>query len=71
MKNDLQIQQDVVAALDRDEHVPTGSVGVEVHHGVVKLVSRATDATIANAEIAARHVAGVTEIVLDMGSGQR
>jgi osmotically-inducible protein OsmY len=72
MKNDFQIQQEVLAELDHDEKVPTGSVGVEVHHGVVKLASPASDPTIKqNAELAARRVAGVTNIVVDMGLGQR
>ena len=72
MKNDIQIQQEVVAELNHDGNVPTGSVGVEVHHGVVKLAGTASDSTIKeNAELAARRVDGVTKIVLDMGSGQR
>jgi osmotically-inducible protein OsmY len=72
MKNDIQIQQEVLAELDHDQKVPTGSVGVEVHHGVVKLASASSDATIKeNAEHAARRVPGVSQIVLDMGVGQR
>jgi osmotically-inducible protein OsmY len=70
MKNDIQIQQEVVAELDHDDNVPAGSVGVEVHHGVVKLAGRAGDTTIKeNAELAARRVDGVTKIVVDMGVG--
>jgi hypothetical protein len=72
MKNDIQIQQEVVAELNHDDKVPTGSVGVEVHHGVVKLAGTASDSTTKeNAELAARRVDGVTKIVLDMGGGQR
>jgi osmotically-inducible protein OsmY len=68
MKNDIQIQQAVRAELDRDDKVPTGSVGVEVHHGVVKLASAASEVGIKqNAELAARRVDGVTAIVMDMG----
>jgi osmotically-inducible protein OsmY len=72
MKNDIQIQQEVLAELDHDDKVPTGSVGVEVHHGVVKLAGTASDTAIKeNAELAARRVDGVTKIVLDMGAGHR
>jgi osmotically-inducible protein OsmY len=72
MKNDIQIQQEVLAALDHDGKVPTGSVGVEVHHGVVKLAGPAGDPTIKqSAELAARRVDGVTNIVVDMDAGHR
>jgi osmotically-inducible protein OsmY len=72
MKNDIQIQQEVLTELDHDDKVPTGSVGVEVHHGVVKLAGRASDTTIQeNAELAARRVDGVTKIVVDMSAGHR
>jgi osmotically-inducible protein OsmY len=72
MKNDIQIQQEVLAELDHDDNVPTGSVGVEVHHGVVKLAGPACDTSVkANAESAARRVEGVTKIVVDMDVGRR
>jgi len=72
MKNDTQIQQEVVAALERDETLPTGSIGVEVHHGVVKLAGRAGDEeTKARAALDARRVDGVTGIILDMGIERR
>jgi osmotically-inducible protein OsmY len=73
MKNDIQIQQEVLTELDRDNNVPTGSVGVEVHHGVVKLAgSSAGDPKIKeNAELAARRVPGVTKILVDMDAGRR
>lgn len=72
MKNDIQIQKEVIAELDHDANVPAGSVGVEVHHGVVKLAGSANDTKIAtNAEVAARRVEGVSKIVLDMEHGQR
>ncbi len=68
MKNDTQIQQEVLAELERDENLPAGSIGVEVHHGVVKLASRIGDAkTKERAELDARRVEGVTGIILDMG----
>jgi len=72
MKNDIQIQQEVLAELEHNDKVPTGSVGVEVHHGVVKLAGPASDSTIKqNAELAARRVDGVTKVVLDMDGGRR
>lgn len=72
MKNDTQIQQEVIAELDRDEQVPAGAIGVEVHHGVVKLAGRLNDpATKKSAEMDARRVAGVTKIILDMGVSTR
>lgn len=67
MKNDIQIQKDVVAELDREPNVVTGTVGVEVHHGVVKLAGRVGDSAIRkNAERAASAVDGVTSVVMDI-----
>jgi osmotically-inducible protein OsmY len=72
MTNDTQIQQEVIAELDHDENIPSGSIGVEVHHGVVKLAGRISDpATKKSAELDARKVAGITKIVLDMGSAEK
>jgi osmotically-inducible protein OsmY len=72
MKNDTQIQQEILAELDQDAALPAGSVGVEVHHGVVKLAGRTSDPLMKQqAEMAARRVDGVTKIVLDMGMQQR
>jgi osmotically-inducible protein OsmY len=72
MKNDTQIQQEVLTELEHDQNVPTGAVGVEVHHGVVKLAGHINDAAMKkNAEMAARRVPGITRIVLDMGVSQR
>jgi osmotically-inducible protein OsmY len=72
MKNDTQIQQEVLAELERDEALPAGSIGVEVHHGVVKLAGRNGDAeTKRRAALDARRVEGVTSIILDMGIGRR
>lgn len=68
MKNDTQIQQEVLAALAQDTTLPRDSVGVEVHHGVVKLAGQDDDASFKkHAELAARGVSGVRHIVLDMG----
>jgi len=43
MTNDLQIRHDVLAALDQEQNVIAGTIGVEVHHGVVKLAGRVDD----------------------------
>jgi osmotically-inducible protein OsmY len=68
MKNDMQIQQEVLSELEHDDNIPAGAIGVEVHQGVVKLAGRISDlATKRRAELDARRVAGVTSVVLDMG----
>ena len=68
MKNDTQIQQEVLAELERDGSFPAGSIGVEVHHGVVKLAGRMNDTEAKKrAALDARRVTGVTGIILDMG----
>jgi osmotically-inducible protein OsmY len=67
MKNDMQIKQDVLAELGREQNVISGSVGVEVHHGVVKLAGRVGDRAVReNAELAARRVDDVTSVVMDI-----
>jgi len=67
MKNDMQIQNEVLAELGREQAIAAGSVGVEVHHGVVKLSGRVSDgATKEMAERAARRVTDVTNVVMDI-----
>ena len=67
MKNDVQIQQEVLAELDREQNIIAGTVGVEVHHGVVKLAGRVGDHTTReNSEVAAHRVDGVTSVVMDV-----
>jgi osmotically-inducible protein OsmY len=67
MKNDIQIQRDVLAELGREENVITGTIGVEVHHGVVRLAGRVSDHAIKNnAELAARRVEDVTTVLMDI-----
>ena len=67
MKNDVQIQQDVVAELDREPTVAKGTIGVEVHHGVVKLAGKVGDGeTKQHAKVAASAVDGVTSVVMDV-----
>ncbi len=67
MKNDLQIQQEVVAELDHEKKVATGAIGVEVHHGVVKLAGRVSDpAAKQSAELVASAVVGVRSVVMDV-----
>lgn len=67
MKNDIQIQQDVVAKLDHEEKVATGEIGVEVHHGVVKLAGHVSDPTARDtAKLVASGVDGVKNVVMDV-----
>jgi osmotically-inducible protein OsmY len=71
MKNDIQIQRDVVAELDHDQNVAPDAFGVEVHHGVVKLAGRVSESVALSAELAARRVPGVTAVVMDTGPMRR
>jgi osmotically-inducible protein OsmY len=67
MKNDTLMQRDVVAALDAEEKVMPGTVGVEVHHGVVKLAGCVgDDAARDDSKRAAQQVGGVTNVVMDV-----
>jgi osmotically-inducible protein OsmY len=67
MKLDMQIQQDVLAELNREENIVNSTIGVEVHHGVVRLAGRVSDQEIRKkAELAARRVEGVTTVVMDI-----
>jgi osmotically-inducible protein OsmY len=67
MKNDVQIQQEVVAELDREQNIVPGAIGVEVHHGVVKLAGQVgDDTTRENSEVAANRVDGVTNVLMDI-----
>ena len=67
MKNDMQIQQDVLAQLDGAQNVITGTIGVEVHHGVVKLAGRVSDPEVKkDAELAAGSVDGVKTVIMDV-----
>jgi osmotically-inducible protein OsmY len=70
MKNDTQIQREVIAELEQEEALPANSIGVEVHHGVVKLASRNGDNEIKQRAVrGVRRVGGVTGIILNMGTG--
>jgi osmotically-inducible protein OsmY len=67
MKNDMQIQNEVLAELDREQRIIAGAIGVEVHHGVVKLSGRVDDGAAKEfAELAARRVKDVTNVVMDI-----
>ncbi len=67
MKNNMQIQQEVLAELDREEDVINGTIGVEVHHGVVRLAGRVSDYSIKKkAELAAGRIEDVTTVVMDI-----
>ena len=70
MANDMQIRHDVLAALDREPNVIVGTIGVEVHHGVVKLAGRVDDNAIKEgAERAALRVDNVTAVFMDIDVG--
>jgi len=70
MHNDRQIQNDVLAALDHDHVVANGTIGVEVHHGVVKLAGRVGDPAVKkSAETTARRVDDVTAVLMDVDVG--
>ncbi len=67
MKSDMQIQQDVLAELDLEQDIIAGTIGVEVHHGTVKLAGCVSDNAIReDAELAARRVDHVTNVVMDI-----
>ena len=67
MKNDTQIQSEVLAELDAEQRIIAGTIGVEVHHGVVKLAGRVGDGAIREiAEQAARRVNDVSNVVVDI-----
>ena len=67
MTNDMQIKHDVLAELGQEQNVVADTIGVEVHHGVVKLAGHVRDqATIESAERAAHRVDDVTNVVLDI-----
>jgi osmotically-inducible protein OsmY len=67
MKNDIQIQQDVLAELGHEQNVIAGTIGVEVHHGVVKLAGRVSNFALkSRTELAARRVDGVTAVIMDI-----
>jgi osmotically-inducible protein OsmY len=67
MKNDMQIQQEVLAELDREHDVIKGTIGVEVHHGVVKLAGGVSNYAIKKkAELAAGRIGDVTTVVMDI-----
>jgi osmotically-inducible protein OsmY len=67
VKNDREIQHDVLVALDSDHLVGSGTIGVEVHHGVVKLAGRVGDSAIKrSAEKTASRVDDVTTVLMDV-----
>ena len=67
MLNDILLQRDVLAALGREGSIIHGTIGVEVHHGVVKLAGRVGAEVIRErAEAVARNVAGVTTVTMDI-----
>ena len=67
MKNDLLIQRDVIAALALDSALTADAIGVEVHHGFVKLAGHVShNADRMSAERLAKRVSGVADVYLDI-----
>jgi osmotically-inducible protein OsmY len=67
MKNEIQLQHDVRVQLERECHLGDDAIGVEVHHGVVRLAGSVCDcATMLRVEGAARRVEGVATVVMDI-----
>jgi osmotically-inducible protein OsmY len=67
MKNDIQLQHDVRVQLERECRLGDDAIGVEAHHGVVKLAGCVRDyPTMQRVEFAARHVEGVATVVMDI-----
>jgi len=67
MKNDIQLQRDVRVQLERECHFSDDAIGVEVHHGAVKLAGSVHDyATMQRLESAALCVEGVATVVMDI-----
>ena len=70
MKNDLLIQKDVVAALDSQLGLTPAVIGIEVHHGFVRLAGQVQiQDDRSNAERVAMRVEGVTGINADIDVG--
>jgi osmotically-inducible protein OsmY len=70
MANDMQVQHDVLVALDGQANVIAGTIGVEVHHGVVKLAGRVSDYAIkTDVERVTSLVDNVRVVILDIGVG--
>ncbi len=66
MRNDRLLQQDVLRKLG-ERNVPADKIGVEVHHGVVKLAGHVNNAAVKRiAELAARSVEGVSNVIIDI-----
>ncbi len=67
MKNDIEIQKEVTAQVNQEAAVVPGSIGVEVHHGVVKLAGCVDDEEARETSaVAARRVDGVTNVLMDV-----
>ncbi len=67
MNNDTAMQKQVVDALNHESTVIPGSIGVEVHHGVVKLSGCVSGDEVRNTSaIASERVEGVTGVIMDV-----
>ena len=66
MKNDLLLEQDDITELSREPSIDIADIGVEVHHGVIKLAGHVSSAAKWSAERAAKRVRGVTAVLMDI-----
>ena len=67
MRNDLLMRNEVVTALNMQLGLIADAIGVEVHHGFVKLAGRVqSTADRHHAERVARQVVGVTGLNIDI-----
>lgn len=67
MKNDLLLRQEIDECLAHENELGSALIGVEVHHGFVKLAGYVpTEAAKTRAQRATQKVDGVREVVLDL-----
>jgi osmotically-inducible protein OsmY len=61
-----------VAELERELHAAANGIGIEVHHGTVKLAGHIGSAAAkSNAERAVQRVRGVTAVILDIDGDRK
>jgi osmotically-inducible protein OsmY len=72
VQNDLLIQRQVLEQLRAIDGLDCSTIGIEVHHGVVKLAGHVNDSSArAKAERAAQSVDDVRNVILDLDLDSR
>ena len=67
MKNDLLLRNAIVESLSHQPDINVAMIGVEVHHGCVRLAGRvASDLARQHARRTAERVDGVASVTLDL-----